>query len=289
MNDLTGKLGTTQPSAPISQPTPEPVYDSGLRSPFSDQMGDMPTFTNTAGALEPFSYGGDALQPFSSNTDEIERHLFDLGSRTLDPKFAEQQDTLRTQLSNQGIKLGSTAYDRATTNLGDVQSDAYNRLMLQGRAQAFGERMGSYDQYMAGRGQDFGQAMAAYGTNLAGRGQEFGENLSAYGANMGARGQEFGELQSIENMMMQRQQQEFSENLASRNQPINEIMALLSGSQVAMPSFGSTGGTPIPTTDYAGLMNTAYGQEWNAYQSQLAQSQDLMGGLFGMLGAFAGI
>lgn len=71
--------------------------------------------------------------------------------------------------------------------------------------------------------------------------------------------------------------QAFSEALASRNQPINELSALMSGSQVSMPQFGATPQTGVAGVDYTGLVN-------QQYQSQLAQHNAGMGGLFGLLG-----
>lgn len=80
--------------------------------------------------------------------------------------------------------------------------------------------------------------------------------------------------------------------LSEVNNPINQITALLSGSQVQNPQVAMSQPAGIPTTDYAGLVNSAYGQELNAYNNQQAQRSSLMGGLFGagatLLGAPAG-
>lgn len=74
--------------------------------------------------------------------------------------------------------------------------------------------------------------------------------------------------------------QAFSEALAQRNQPINEITALMSGSQVSNPAqmSGATPQTGVGGVDYTGLVN-------QKYQAELANSQAQMGGLFGLLSA----
>lgn len=79
-------------------------------------------------------------------------------------------------------------------------------------------------------------------------------------------------------------QQAFSEALAQRNQPINEITALMSGSQVSNPAqmSGSTPQTGVAGVDYTGLVN-------QKYQSELANSQSMMGGLFGLGTALIGL
>lgn len=75
-------------------------------------------------------------------------------------------------------------------------------------------------------------------------------------------------------------QQAVQEALTARNQPINEISALLSGSQVSQPNFVNTNQPSIPTTNYAGIVNQAYEQQLGQWQ----QRQAGMGGLFAGLG-----
>lgn len=77
-------------------------------------------------------------------------------------------------------------------------------------------------------------------------------------------------------------QQAFQQALTTRNQPINEITALMSGSQVSNPTFGATPQTTIPTTDTAGIINSNYNQQLQNYQLQQQQQNALLGGLFGL-------
>ncbi|RUX96147.1 hypothetical protein [Mesorhizobium sp. M7D.F.Ca.US.004.01.2.1] len=156
-------------------------------------------------------------KPFDGSNDATEARLLQLGKERLDPILAQQQDALATRLSNQGIKLGSAAYDRAMAQQGQNANDATNQLILQGHGQAFSE----------------GQAI--------------------------------------------------------RNQPINEITALLSGSQVSSPQAAGYNGSTIPTTDNAGLINENYNQKMNNYNQQMAQSNSLIGGLFGLGGKLIGL
>jgi hypothetical protein len=153
-------------------------------------------------------------QPFDGSNEAVEGRLFELGRKRLDPMFAQQQDALDAKLANQGIMVGSKAYDAAQRGQYEGQNDAYNSLLLQGRGQAFGEAQ------------------------------------------------------------------------ATRNQPINEITALLSGSQVSQPQAANFNQSNIPTTDVAGLINKNYDQKLGAWQQQQAQSQSIMGGLFGLGSSF---
>lgn len=149
-------------------------------------------------------------QPFDGSNEATESRLMELGRKRLDPMFAERQKALDSKLANQGITIGSKAYDTAQRMGSEQQNDAYNSLLLSGRGQAF------------------------------------------------------------------------SEAQATRNQPINEITALLSGSQVSMPQSQGFNQSPVPTTDTAGLINKNYDQRMGIWQQQQQQKQGILGGLFGL-------
>lgn len=87
----------------------------------------------------------------------------------------------------------------------------------------------------------------------------------------------------INQLALTGRQQGFSEALAMRNQPINEITALLSGSQVSNPAQMNPAGPQVGVAgvDYTGLVN-------QKYQSEMAQHQAGMGGLFGLGSALIG-
>lgn len=76
--------------------------------------------------------------------------------------------------------------------------------------------------------------------------------------------------------------------LTERNQPINEISALLSNSQVSQPSFTNTPSPGVAPTDVIGAQQQALNQQNVGYQADLQQQQALMNGLFKLGSAAAG-
>lgn len=176
------------------------------------QLNMAQTGAQQSGFLK--DYLGEIWNP---DTSAIEGRISELGSQRLDPRFAQEEDKLRTRLANQGVTAGSEAWNREMSGFGQTKNDAYNSLALQGRGQAFGE------------------------------------------------------LQT------------------QRNQPINEIAALLSGSQVNNPNVSMMQPQGAATTDVAGLINANYNQRLGNWQTQQANRQSLMGGLFGLgAGALTG-
>lgn len=80
--------------------------------------------------------------------------------------------------------------------------------------------------------------------------------------------------------------QAVQEALTERNQPINEITALLSGSQVSQPNFVNGPNAPVNPVDVAGITMDAYRYGPMAqYQAEVGRQNAMMGGLFGLAAA----
>lgn len=83
-------------------------------------------------------------KPFDGSNDATEARLMELGRKRLDPILADRTEQLRTSLSNQGIKLGSSAYDRAMLSDNQSKNDAYDSMLLNGHNQAYQEGYANY-------------------------------------------------------------------------------------------------------------------------------------------------
>ena len=128
--------------------------------------------------------------------------------------------------------------------------------------------------------QQQGQNDAQLRTVLANKGIR--EGSAAWNAAMGRMPN--ANTDQMNQLALTGRSQAFSEALAGRNQPINEITALMSGSQVSNPAqmSGATPQAGVGGVDYTGLVN-------QKYQADLAQSQAAMGGLFGLASAGVGM
>ena len=115
-------------------------------------------------------------------------------------------------------------------------------------------------------------------TDLLNRGITPG--TEAYTRAMGQVGQQ--ENDAYNQLLLTGHGQGVQEALTERNQPINEISALLSNSQVSQPNFvqGSPQASMAPI-DYMGAVNNNYNQE-------VAQKNAMIGGLAGIGGTALG-
>lgn len=129
---------------------------------------------------------------------------------------------------------------------------------------------------------------------LADRNEDLRSRLSNQGIKAGsdAYGRELrtfdqGANDAYTSLLLNGREQAVQEALTSRNQPINEIIGLMSGTQVGTPQFGAGTNQPqIPTVDYAGLVQSNYQNEMAGYQNSQRQAGGILGGLFGLGNAF---
>lgn len=112
--------------------------------------------------------------------------------------------------------------------------------------------------------------------------QQYNQNSALAAFYNQGNAQNLAQAQDTFNAQQSARNQWLQEQYAQRNQPINEITSLLSGSQVSQPNFLTTAGSQIPTTDIAGLINNSFNQQMGVYQQQNQQYNSLVGGLLGL-------
>jgi hypothetical protein len=116
---------------------------------------------------------------------------------------------------------------------------------------------------------------------------EYGRNVNDSRLAITERG--LGEQQGLFGMQQSNRERALTEMLALRNQPINEIGALMSGGQVSLPQFAGYNAPQIGAADVSGnVYNSAAlaNSQWQTQQQAAAQKQAaLYGGLGGIGGA----
>ena len=230
----------------------------------------------------------------------------------MNPSLARDDEALRARLANQGIQLGSSAYNREMDLAGQRANDMRLQAAAQGisldqaaRNAAFGERkdLSAFD--MGLNQQQFGQRQAMTAADLAQRQQSFGENQAMSNFDLNRNQQDFGQRQAMSNFDLARTNQQFGQqqNLASmsgqqRNQALQEAFALQSrpldlvnalrtGAQVQNPQFQQF--AQQQTTSGPNMLeaaNAQYGAALDSYNAQQASSP--LNGLMGLAGTIGG-
>jgi hypothetical protein len=84
------------------------------------------------------------------------------------------------------------------------------------------------------------------------------------------------------------QQQALAQAIQGRQMPLNEISALMSGSQIQNPQFGAYSGSNVVAAPVFGAAQLQAQNAQNTYNQQIAQQNANTGGLFQLGGALLG-
>lgn len=175
-----------------------------------------------------------AIPDSSGDTrQKIEDALYQRMTSRLDPQYSQRESDLQSQLINQGINMGTEAWDREMGNLSRDRTDAYQTAM---------------DNAIVSGGQE-----------------ESRQNALQWGD----------------------RQNQLAEQYQQRNQLLNELSALRSGTQVQSPQFAGqqTAAQTYQTPVASSIYNSYQGQLAN-HNAQQNSNNSLMGGLFGLGSAY---
>jgi hypothetical protein len=267
----------------------------------ANRPGDLQTRTTdyTPGMNHAFSFSNPT---FGLNTQDnpvlpqFDSSYRDTVANTLMermvPVHERQQAQLETQLANQGFVQGSEAYRRALEELQQRQAgERFNALNAAGeeaqrlyqmqmgaRQQAFGEDLQSGQFSNQAVGQDYNQmlGLAQFGNQAVG--QASAMDIARMNAMNQAQAQQFALNQQYANQMNQARQQAIAEQAQRRGMSLNEMNALLSGQQVAMPqmpAFVQSGRAETP--NILGATQMGYDAQLGAYNAQQAGFNNLLG------------
>lgn len=180
-----------------------------------------------------------------------------------------QQSLDTSQIAKMPVNAGTTAQQAILSRLAPQQ--ARNRQSVETQLINQGLRPGgeAYDNAIRLLGEQENDQL----TQAA---------LHGIGVDMGANQQGFNQALQSGTFGNTAIQQALAQALTQRDVPINEITALLSGSQVQNPQFPGYQGTNVaPSPLFAGTQ--AQGAwDMDQYAQQVAQRNGLLGGLFGL-------
>ena len=269
--------------------------DAGNQQTSLGNYGQQQTGFGDAGNIAT-SYG--PADNFSADRSRVEQSLFD----RINPQLDRQRAGIEQHLADEGIRYGSTAYTSAMDDYNRQANDARLAVTAQGGAeqqrlnsmaqaqgqfqnaaqqQAYTEAQGRGQFANTAQAQQFQEQLGAGNFGNAAQAQQYQENMNrALFGNQGLNAQ-LAQQQAIYNAQNSGHTQSLSEQYALRNQPINEVTSLLSGSQVSQPQWAQTPQTNIPTVDVGALINTNFNQQFQNYQTQQNATNQLLGGILG--------
>lgn len=287
----------------------------GDAGPVQRGLGDAGDITRE------FGDAGELTRTYNTDFSADRQKVEDALMQRMNPQLTRDKQALESRLVEQGIRIGSDAYHSAMNDFDRQSNDARLGAILnagqeQSRLVGLERDRAAFEN--SAQGQAFQQLMARAQFGNSAQAQAFQELLTRGQFGNSAQQQEFDQnayRTGFSNDVMQQmhandsarisgnnaledsrlnadlarfnaqnteRDRALSERYQERNQPLNEIIGLMSGSPVQNPSFVNTQMPSIPTVDYAGLVNENYNQRLGAWQQQAASRNGLFSGLLGL-------
>jgi hypothetical protein len=204
-----------------------------------------------------------ALGPEATQVNPSERYYNEAGdalmnqfSARMEPKFQRDTAALETQLRNRGFNPGDAGYDQALADIRQSQGDQSSQAAFQAAQLAGQEGSRMYGMDMGSRQQQMDEL--GFGNETAG--QQFGLDTAQA---------------SQANTLRQNQ---LAEEMQKRGFSLNEINALISGQQVAMPNMpGFSQASKSAGVDYSGAAQNQYSADQDAANAQNSFLNSIMG------------
>lgn len=205
--------------------------------------------------------------------------------------FGREEDQKNSDLIARGLAPGTEAYKREMQRLDQARNDYRQQAEIGADQMVSGafnrdlaRQQNAYSQQFQDQTERFNQMNQNRGMATAEQGQRF--NQQGQNAELGMRGQAQGFDQASRN-----RQQYISELLAQRQTPLNEILALMGGSQVNNPfAVGAyNGNSQVAPAPIFGATQAQGQWDQNAYNQRVGSYNNRMTGLFNLGSAAMGL
>jgi hypothetical protein len=190
----------------------------------------------------------------------------------------------RALAQNQQQALAAYQANLARQQQGFQQAGAQAEFGNQAQLQQYQQALAAQAFANQAQQQRFGQAMDIQGLYNASILQNQQAALQQQAAQNAAQQQMYNQAAGAGTFANQAVQQALQQQLAMRNQPLNEISALLSGSQVQMPQFQGYSGVSVAPTPYLQAMQAQDAAAVQRYGIAANQASSNMSGLYGLAG-----
>lgn len=196
------------------------------------------------------------------------------------------QNMMQNPFSTKGLPALASQID---PNLTGMQGwDRATGMLMQRLQPQLQRQQQQLDQQLANQGIPLGsEAYTRAKQDLAMQQNDLLNQAALSGASL--QNQFYGQGVTAANLANQARQQGFGELAYQRNEPLNTLNAVRSGSQVTAPQFVNTPvQTPTAGADILGAVNAKYANEMSGYNAQQAAQSNLTGGLMGLGGSLGG-
>ena len=213
----------------------------------------------------------------------------------LQPQLTQNENATRQRLANQGLVTGGEAYENEMRTMGQNRNDLELQAAAQGinldammNQQGFGQAQAQGQFGNEAQLNQFQSALQNAGMGNAALQQDYQNQLAAQTAQNAAAAQNFNQQLGLAQFGNTAQQQSLDQQLALRNQPLNQITGLMSGSQIQMPQFQGYQGANIAAAPIYQATQDAFQGQMDQYGIRQQAKNNLTSGLMSLGGSLGG-
>ena len=257
---------------PSPPPAPDPKATAQAQAGMNIDTAQANQLTNAVNQVDAFGnrldYSQDGFRTFTNSDGKQVSIPILTATQTLSPEQARLRD-LNQQTQQNIAQIGVDQSQRIGSLLGspiNLNNDA-----VESRLMDLGTRR---------LNPQFARDEEALRTRLINSGIRQGSE--AWNAEMGQFDQRRND--AMNQLLLSGRGQAINEILTERNQPINEVSALMSGSQVQQPSFTNAPQGQVAGVDYTGLVRDKYNADMAAFNARNASRNSLFGNIGSTVG-----
>ena len=272
LDEIAGKLSQPVDFASLGQ---APVADLST-------LGNAATANfNSLGAAPTANYDSLGTAPVANEQTRqaVRQSIQDREKPFQDRRLQE----LQSRLDTQGIAQGSKAYSDAMFD----NNRSVNDFNLGADGQALGQMSQLYGMEADQRNRATNEIGQLYGLQAEQRGRATNEIGQQFDFANQSRDRSQRDIETQYGLDANARDRGVNELTQQRQIPLNELAAMLSGSQVQGPQFVSTPAPSIQAGDIQGATYANYQGAQNAYNQQQQSRASAKGGLGSTLGALA--
>lgn len=223
--------------------------------------------------------------PAGPESNEVMRgQIIDAMMGRANENFGREEDQKNSDLVARGLAPGTEAYAREMQRLDQAKNDYRQQAEINADQMVSGafnrdlaRQQNAYSQQFQDQTERFNQQNQLRGMSAQEQAQRF--NQQGQNAELGMRGQAQGWNQQAD-----ARRQAISEILAQRQTPLNEILALMGGSQVSNPFAvgGFNAGANVAPAPIFGAAQAQGAWDQNAYNQRAGSYNNMLSGLFGL-------
>jgi len=213
----------------------------------------------------------------------------------LQPQLTQNENATRQRLANQGLVTGGEAYDNEMRTMGQNRNDLELQAAAQGinldammNQQGFGQAQAQGQFGNESQLNQFQAALQNAGMGNTALQQDYQNQLAAQTAQNAAIAQNYNQQLGLAQFGNTAQQQSLDQQLALRNQPLNQITGLMSGSQIQMPQFQGYQGANVAAAPIYQATQDAFQGQMDQYGIRQQAKNNMMSGLMSLGGSLGG-